>query len=82
MEEDTVSPVYPRTEPHHSFWKASPEETAGSRGVTPLGLPSGMLTYANTQGTAMAGVWIPPAAAGEPPTTVSIWKESGLVAAF
>ena len=89
MEEDTATPVYPRLEPHHSFWKASPEETAGSRGVTPLGLPSGMLTYDNTQGEGMAGVGgvamagtIPPAAAGEPPTTVSNWKESGLVAAF
>ena len=65
------------------------KETAGSRGVTPLGLPSGMLTYDNTQGEGMAGVGgvamagtIPPAAAGEPPTTVSNWKESGLVAAF
>ena len=67
MEEDTVSPVYPRSEPHHSFWKASPER-AEARGSTPLGLPSGMRTNVRAQGIvvgsgmAMVG-FTPPAAA-------------------
>ena len=91
MEEDTATPVYPRLEPHHSFWKASPE-TPEARGSTPLGLPSGMRTNVRTQGVAVApGFDTPPAAvvekvgvgvAGVAVEVVSNWKESGLVAAF
>ena len=67
-----VTPVKPRTLPHHSFWKARAERKE-SRGLQPPWLPSGMITYEVMQGRGAAGV-APPQACVAAVVSVSSWK--------